>query len=196
MKEKIPLSHEVVCFLKLDFETSSSKLEVSKSNLSNITSFSKTTLLQREPFLTMGAFDQLPWVDPDVAYFIFFQDERGHTITPRSSSNLEKNPDTSSREPSRSDVGAPRVAPSDPIHKRGSSGCPEVHRRHHGKAHVMMCLGFFQVRGRTWGNCVPTLVLEKKNKNTPHRGRPREAKRTHPYTPIASTLPRKGLIRI
>ena len=37
----------------LDFETSNSKLEVLKSNLWKITSFSKTTLLQRELFLTM-----------------------------------------------------------------------------------------------------------------------------------------------
>ena len=37
----------------LDFETSNSKLEVSKSNSGKITSFSKTTSLQREPFLTM-----------------------------------------------------------------------------------------------------------------------------------------------
>ena len=53
MKEKTPLSHKVVCFLMLDFETSSSKLEVSKSNSWKITSFSKTTSLQRELFLTM-----------------------------------------------------------------------------------------------------------------------------------------------
>ena len=53
MKEKTPLSHEVVCFQMLDFETSNSKSEVSKSNSWKITSFSKTTLLQREPFLTM-----------------------------------------------------------------------------------------------------------------------------------------------
>ena len=32
MKEKTPLSHEVVCVLMLDFETSNSKSEVSKSN--------------------------------------------------------------------------------------------------------------------------------------------------------------------
>ena len=37
----------------VDFETSSSKLEVSKSNQWKITSFSKTIALQREPFLTM-----------------------------------------------------------------------------------------------------------------------------------------------
>ena len=36
-------------FQMLDFETSSSKSEVSKSNSWEITSFSKTTLLQREP---------------------------------------------------------------------------------------------------------------------------------------------------
>ena len=32
MKEKTHLSHEGVCFLMLDFETSNSKLEVFKSN--------------------------------------------------------------------------------------------------------------------------------------------------------------------
>ena len=53
MKEKTPLSHEVVCFQMLDFETSNSKPEVSKSNSWEITSFSKTMLLQWEPFLTM-----------------------------------------------------------------------------------------------------------------------------------------------
>ena len=37
----------------LDFETSNSKLEVLKSNSQKITSFSKTTLLQRELFLTI-----------------------------------------------------------------------------------------------------------------------------------------------
>ena len=53
MKEKTVLLHEVVCFLMLDFETSNSKLEVSKSNSLKITYFSKTTSLQREPYLTM-----------------------------------------------------------------------------------------------------------------------------------------------
>ena len=53
MKEKTPLSPEVVCFPMLDFETSNSKSEVSKSNSWKITSFSKTTSLQKEPFLTM-----------------------------------------------------------------------------------------------------------------------------------------------
>ena len=53
MKEKTPLSHEVVCFQMLDFETSNSKSEVSKSNSWKITYFSKTASLQREPFLTM-----------------------------------------------------------------------------------------------------------------------------------------------
>ena len=52
MKEKTPLSHKVVYFQMLDFETSSSKLEVSKSNSWKITCFSKTIPLQREPFLT------------------------------------------------------------------------------------------------------------------------------------------------
>ena len=41
MKEKTTLSHEVVCVYMVDFETSSSKLEVSKSNSWKITSFSK-----------------------------------------------------------------------------------------------------------------------------------------------------------
>ena len=53
MKEQTPLSHEVVCFQMLDFEIANSKSEVSKSNSWKITSFSKTTSLQREPFLTM-----------------------------------------------------------------------------------------------------------------------------------------------
>ena len=56
MKEKTPLSHKVVCFQMLDFETSNSKSEVSKSNSCEINSFSKTTSLQREPFLTMECF--------------------------------------------------------------------------------------------------------------------------------------------
>ena len=38
-RKKIPLSHEVVCFLLVDFETSSPELEVSKSNLWKITYF-------------------------------------------------------------------------------------------------------------------------------------------------------------
>ena len=50
---KTPLSYEVVCFLMLDFETSNSKLEVSISNSWKMVSFSKTTSLQRELFLTM-----------------------------------------------------------------------------------------------------------------------------------------------
>ena len=45
--------HEVVCVQMVDFETSSSKSEVSKSNSWIMTSFSKATSLQREPFLTM-----------------------------------------------------------------------------------------------------------------------------------------------
>ena len=44
------------CFQMLDSETSNSKLEVSKSNSWKITSFSKTTSLQRELFLTMFCF--------------------------------------------------------------------------------------------------------------------------------------------
>ena len=42
MQEKTPLSHEVVCFQMLDFETSKSYSEVSKSNSWKISSFSKT----------------------------------------------------------------------------------------------------------------------------------------------------------
>ena len=38
MKEITPLSHKVVCFQMLDFETSNSKSEGSKSNLWKITS--------------------------------------------------------------------------------------------------------------------------------------------------------------
>ena len=53
MKEKKSLFHEVVCVSMVDFETSSSKSEVSKSNSWKITSFSKAMALQREPFLTM-----------------------------------------------------------------------------------------------------------------------------------------------
>ena len=50
MKEKAPLSHEVVCFLMLDFDTSNSKSEVSKSNSRKITSFSKTTYFRGNRF--------------------------------------------------------------------------------------------------------------------------------------------------
>ena len=48
------MSHKVVCFFMLDFETSNSKREVSKSNyfVENYF-FLETTLLQRELFLTM-----------------------------------------------------------------------------------------------------------------------------------------------
>ena len=53
MKEKTPFSHEVVCFQFLDFETSKSNFEVSKSNSLKITSLSETMILQREPFYTM-----------------------------------------------------------------------------------------------------------------------------------------------
>ena len=42
MEEKTPLSHEVVCFQMLGFETSKSNSEVSKSKSFKITSFSKT----------------------------------------------------------------------------------------------------------------------------------------------------------
>ena len=48
-----PWSPEVACFQMLDFETSNSKSEVSKSNPWKIISFSKTTSLQRELFPTM-----------------------------------------------------------------------------------------------------------------------------------------------
>jgi hypothetical protein len=39
MEENKTWSHEVVCFQMLDFKTSNSKLEVSKSNLLKITSY-------------------------------------------------------------------------------------------------------------------------------------------------------------
>ena len=52
-ERKNTLSQEVVCFQMLDFETSNSKSEVSKSTPRKITSFSKTTSPQREPFLPM-----------------------------------------------------------------------------------------------------------------------------------------------
>jgi hypothetical protein len=45
--------HGVVCFQMLDFETLNSKSEILKRNSWKITSFSETTSLQREPFLTM-----------------------------------------------------------------------------------------------------------------------------------------------
>ena len=51
MEEKTPWSHEDVCFQMLDYGTTKSNCEVSKSISWNITSFSKTTLLQMEPFL-------------------------------------------------------------------------------------------------------------------------------------------------
>ena len=51
MEGKTHFSHEVVCFEMLDFKTSNSKSEVSKSNSRKINSFTKTTSLQREPFL-------------------------------------------------------------------------------------------------------------------------------------------------
>ena len=44
-----PLSHGVVCFGMLDFETSKFNSDVSKSNSWKITSFSKTTSLQAGP---------------------------------------------------------------------------------------------------------------------------------------------------
>ena len=44
---------KVACVQMVDFETSSSKSEVSKSNSWKITSFLRTMALQREPFLTM-----------------------------------------------------------------------------------------------------------------------------------------------
>ena len=54
MEEKNTLVPQVVCFQMLEFKTSA---EVSKSIQTRIlvinTSFSKSTLVQREPFLTM-----------------------------------------------------------------------------------------------------------------------------------------------
>ena len=56
MEEKNALVAQIVCLQMLDYKTTKSNSEVSKSN-SNIfvqetISVSKTTLLQREPFLT------------------------------------------------------------------------------------------------------------------------------------------------
>ena len=53
MKEENTLVTRSYVHLDGDFETSSSKSEVSESNSWKITSFSKTTSLQSEPFLTM-----------------------------------------------------------------------------------------------------------------------------------------------
>ena len=61
MKEKTPLSHEVVCFQMLDFETSNSKSEVSKSNSWKITSFSKPQKVQKTELL---------FEEPDTNLFI------------------------------------------------------------------------------------------------------------------------------
>ena len=52
-RKKHPCHTKLCAFRWLIFETSSSKSEVFKSNSWKITSFSKTTFLQREPFLTM-----------------------------------------------------------------------------------------------------------------------------------------------
>ena len=69
MTEKLPLSHEVVCFQMLDFGTSNSKAELSKSNSWKTTSFSKTTLLQ-EPFLTIVLYYQpLPITHYQMRYY-------------------------------------------------------------------------------------------------------------------------------
>ena len=48
------LFEKEVIFHEFDFETSNSKSEVTKSNSLKITSFSKSTSLQREPFLTIN----------------------------------------------------------------------------------------------------------------------------------------------
>ena len=53
MKEEKTLVTRSCVVKMVDFETSSSKSEVSKSNSWKITSFSKTMALQREMFLTM-----------------------------------------------------------------------------------------------------------------------------------------------
>ena len=53
MKEKAPLSHEVVCFEMLEFGTSNSKLEVSKSNSwKNYFFHENYVTSEAEPFLT------------------------------------------------------------------------------------------------------------------------------------------------
>ena len=54
----------------LDFETSSkSNFEISKSNSWKTTSFTKTTLLQREPFLTMFYYQPLPITRYQVSFY-------------------------------------------------------------------------------------------------------------------------------
>ena len=53
MEEQRPLAHKVVCFQMLDFETSKSKSDVSKSNSWKITDFLKTTSLQWEQFFIL-----------------------------------------------------------------------------------------------------------------------------------------------
>ena len=60
-ERKAPLSHEVVCFQMVDFETLKSNSEVSKSNSWKITSFSETTLPHKDPFLTMYLYYNTPY---------------------------------------------------------------------------------------------------------------------------------------
>ena len=95
-------------------------------------------------------------------FYFFFQDERGHTITPRSSSNLEKKPRhvTTWAFPwwRQCTSGQPQVT----LSRSGAQGAgPRCNDVTTGRLTWWRVWGFFQVRGRTWGNCVPTLVLEK-----------------------------------
>ena len=60
MKEKTPLSHEVVPFQMLDFETSKSNYDVSKSNSWKIASFSKTMTSEGAVSHNVLYYQQLP----------------------------------------------------------------------------------------------------------------------------------------
>ena len=69
IKERTPLSHEVVCFQMLDFETSKSFSEVSKSNSSKITFFSQK-LLQGKVVSHNGLYyQQLPFTRSQVRFY-------------------------------------------------------------------------------------------------------------------------------
>ena len=63
-----PLLHKVLCFQMLDFETSKSNSEISKSNSWKITSFSKTTLLHYVLY-----YQQLPITCYQVRFYANYQ---------------------------------------------------------------------------------------------------------------------------
>ena len=72
-ERQTPLLPEVVCSQMLDFVTSNSKPEVSKSNSWKTTSLAKTTLLQREPFLTTFLYYQpLPITRYIVRFYAYY----------------------------------------------------------------------------------------------------------------------------